>query len=233
VSRRPVQDVRFWSIQDRSSHERTAKPHLVRWVVDGQRFSLSFETRSQADWYRSRLVTAYKDGEAFDARTGEPASWQPALDELPVFEWARQWIRQEWPDWAPRSRKAAVESLARFVPLVHDVKAPPAPEGLRAYLTRTLNPASEVDDACDLEKWLRRWGLSLGELNREVLAEVVHKLGIGDKGQPLAAGAPSSWAASTRTRGHRRREAAAGGRRIATPRWSTCIGCRIPRAWQR
>jgi integrase len=36
------------------------------------------------------------------------------------------------------------------------------------------------------ERWLSRWGLSLGELSRELLADVERQLAIGDKGQPLA-----------------------------------------------
>jgi hypothetical protein len=42
-----------------------------------------------------------------------------------------------------------------------------------------------IDDECD--RWLGRWGLTLGELNRELLADVERRLAAGDKGQPLAA----------------------------------------------
>lgn len=54
------------------------------------------------------------------------------------------------------------------------------------YLHATLPPDAEVDDADECERWLSRWGLSLGELDRELLADVERRLGIGDAGQALA-----------------------------------------------
>lgn len=187
MSRRPVQDVRIWSIHDRTSRPEARKPWVVRWVVDGQRFTRAFSTKSQADRYRSRLLVAQQDGERFDRRTGEPVSWAPAADEMQVYAWARRWVAEEWQDWAPRTRQSIVESLARFVPLVRDPSAPEPPEELRAYLARTLPPDVEPDDGDESERWLNRWGLTLGDLNREQLADVERRLGLGDKGQSLAA----------------------------------------------
>ncbi len=56
-----------------------------------------------------------------------------------------------------------------------------APTSTGPYRRR---PTSTLVD--EHERWLGRWVLSLGELNRELLADVEHRLGIGDKGQPLA-----------------------------------------------
>jgi hypothetical protein len=187
VRARPVQNVRIWSIQDRSSHARTRLPWLVRWVVDGEILSRSFRTKAQADRYRSRLLVAQQDGEWFDRRTGEPESWSPAASEMQLYAWARQWVAGEWQDWAPRTRTSAVEALCRFLPLVHDPKAPEPPAGMRAYLRVALSPAGGTDPDDESERWLGRWGLSLGELNRELLAEVERRLSIGDEGQALAA----------------------------------------------
>ena len=184
---RPIQDVRIWSIQDRSGHERTRKPYLARWLVDGERFSRSFRTKAEADRLRSRLLVAQQDGERFDRRTGEPESWGPADSELQVYAWARQWVAGEWQEWAPRTRSSAVEALCRFVPLVSDPNAPPPPATLRAHLRRALRPDVDVDTADECERWLSRWGLSLGELNRGLLADIEQRLALGDKGQPLAA----------------------------------------------
>jgi integrase len=187
VSRRPVQDVRIWALQDRRNDARARKPWYVRWTVDGARFSRSFRTKSLGDHYRSRLLVAHRDGERFDLRSGEPASWAPAPDEMPVYAWARQWVAEEWQEWAPRTRQAVVESLARFLPLVVDQKAPEPPAGLRSHLVRTLPPAADIDEQADAERWLMRWGLTLGDLTRELLSDVERRLALGDKGQPLAA----------------------------------------------
>ena len=47
--RRPGQDVRIWSIQDRSGNSPATRPYIVRWVVDGRSHSLSFRTKDLAD----------------------------------------------------------------------------------------------------------------------------------------------------------------------------------------
>ena len=61
MRQRPVQEIRVRSLQDRRSHQRTRKPWLVRWAIDGQPFSLSYRTKSEADRYRSRLLVAQHD----------------------------------------------------------------------------------------------------------------------------------------------------------------------------
>jgi integrase len=186
MSKRPVQRVQIWSVQDRRSNRLARRPWYVRWAVDGQRYSVAFRTKSEAERFRSRLHVAQQDGEQFDQRTGEPASWTPAKDDLAVHLWARQWVAQQWPEWAPRTRRSDVEALARFLPHVRDPKAPAPPEGMRKYLSNTLPPGQDIDAEHECERWLKRWSLSLGELNREILAEVEHQLGIGDEGQVLA-----------------------------------------------
>jgi hypothetical protein len=80
------------------------------------------------------------------------------LAERPARE--DSWVAEEWQDWAPRTRLSAVESLARFLPLVTDPKAPDQPAGLRAYLVATLRPDAEIHDGDERERWLSRWGLT-------------------------------------------------------------------------
>lgn len=56
--RRPVQDVRIWSLQDRTGHPMAKRPWVVRWVIDGKRYSAAHGTKAQGDRYRSRLFVA-------------------------------------------------------------------------------------------------------------------------------------------------------------------------------
>lgn len=75
----------------------------------------------------------------------------------------------------------------RFVPLAVR-PAPPVPIGMRRHLTATLRPdAAASDGEKDCEAWLDRWCLQLGQLNRQVLADVEHHLSLGDHGNALAA----------------------------------------------
>ena len=178
----PVQDVRVWAIQHRPNKPR---PWGVRWTVDGQLYSRAFRTRVEADRRRSHLLVAHQRGERFSPLNGEPISWAPSVTAVTVYAWARQWLAEEWNEWAPRTRASQVEGLARFVPLAVPHDAPEAPPKLRAYLTTALPPRAELDPLNDSERWLTRWSLPLTELNEERLAVIERRLGIGDAGQPL------------------------------------------------
>src|SRR3546814_9385531 len=64
-------------------------------------------TKAEAERYRSALLVAQQSGEAFDDLTGESVSWQPLADEARAHEWARRWLAEQWPEWAPRTRTSA------------------------------------------------------------------------------------------------------------------------------
>jgi len=189
LSRRrpPNQDVRVFNIQNRFDRSGVTKPFIVRWKVDGKEHSRGHHTRPEADGYRSRLLLAKRDGERFDRRTGEPESWAPASEDLQAHLWARKWVAENWPEWQPRTRTNELEGLARFIPLVVDARAPTAPPGLRGYLRDTLRPDAELDPDHECERWLGRWVLALGELDRKNLAEAQTELGKRDDGTTAAA----------------------------------------------
>jgi integrase len=185
-SGRPLADVAVWSIQHRSG-DRHKKPHIVRWKLNGRFFARSYRTKGEAERFRTALLVAVQHGEPFDAATGEPMSWQPAPDEIQVHQWARRWLAEQWPEWAPRTRVSAVEAIARLVPLLVAPMAPPPPATLRAHLASSLAPdGPRVDDAAG--RWLEQWSLQLGQLTRPMLAgiDVDGGLGVSVVGKPLA-----------------------------------------------
>jgi integrase len=183
-SGRPLADVAVYGVQRRSG-ERIKRPWIVRWAVVGRQRSRSFRTRAEADRFRSGLQLAQQSGERFDETTGEPASWAPRTDQLRSHEWARQWLAEQWDEWAPRTRVSAIEALARLVVLLVPASAPPPPELLRSRVAAWLPPGSEPLDRASAQ-WLEQWGLSLAQLNRVLLAGVDRQLGQRDDGQPLA-----------------------------------------------
>jgi integrase len=185
---RRIQDVRVFGIQDRRRRPGATRPWIVRWRVDGRHRARAWRTKAEADHHRSQLLMALRSGERFDAATGEPKSWlRDAGADVQVHNWVRRWLAEQWPEWQPRTRASALEALARFVPLVRSVAAPPPPEGLRSYLLDALRPDADVDPADPCERWLARWSLTLEALDRELLAGVERQLVIGLRGQPLSA----------------------------------------------
>jgi len=50
--------------------------YWVRWKVDSQLRREPFRNAAQADSFRSSLLTAARNGEAFSIETGQPVSWK-------------------------------------------------------------------------------------------------------------------------------------------------------------
>ena len=135
---RPLADVAVYSVQRRTG-ARNKRPWIVRWSLNGRQRSRAFRIKPEAERYRSALLVAQQRGEAFDTDTGEPVTWQPLADEVRAHEWARRWIAEQWPEWAPRTRTSAVEAVSRLLPLLVVESAPPplAPRTLPRPWTTT------------------------------------------------------------------------------------------------
>ena len=183
---RPMQVVKVYGVQDRRSTTQAKLPWVVRYTIDGRHRSKSFPTRMEADRYRGQLLHEVQAGGRFDEATGEPESWQTPLAEARVHEWSRRWLSEQWQEWQPRTRASATEALARFITIAVEHGAKP-PEGLRVYLQSALSPKAEGEPNAQFEKWMAKNCLTLGELDRERVADIDRRLGLKLDGSPLAA----------------------------------------------
>ena len=181
-----MQTVKVFGVQDRRSTAQAKLPWVVRYAIDGRHRSKSFRTRVEAERYRGSLLQAVHAGDQFDVASGEPESWQPALRDVGVHEWARRWLSEQWSEWQPRTRTSATEALARFITIAVEPAAKP-PDGLRVYLYGALVPGSESRRDVRLEKWMSRHCLTLGDLDRERIAVIDRKLALKLDGSPMAA----------------------------------------------
>jgi len=183
---RPMQEVKVYGVQDRRSTVQAKLPWVVRYTIDGRHRSKSFRTRAEADRYRSLLLQAVQAGGRFDETTGEPESWQTPLRDIRVHEWSRRWLAEQWQEWQPRTRTSATEGLARFITIAveHGAKTP---EGLRVYLYSALSPDSGGGREAQYEKWLAKNCLTLGDLDRERIADIDRRLTLKLDGSPMAA----------------------------------------------
>lgn len=182
---RATQRIHIYAVQDRRSTPQATRPWVVRWTVDGRERARSFRRKGEAQRYRSLLDRAVGDGSRFDPVTGEPLSWRPPLSDLGLHQWARRWLAGEWVEWAPRSRKSAVEVMARFVALAVDGRSQP-PTDLRRYLMRTLAPTTEEAREPRVEAWLDRRCVRLGDLDRERTRDLAQRVALKLDGTPMA-----------------------------------------------
>ena len=168
--RRTFQQVQVYGIQDRRSTGKP-KPWVVRWSVDGSQRSRAFRTKAEAERFRSLLLQAVHDGDKFDTATGEPGSWQVPLSDMTLYAWGRRWLSEQWVEWQPRTRKSAIESLAKLVMLAVNAPVGKRDAELRRYLYDAFPPDSTTRDS-RWEKWLGDHSVLLSALDREIIGSL-------------------------------------------------------------
>ncbi|MEV2258622.1 integrase [Streptomyces anulatus] len=161
-------NVRFWEIRERLDRR---KPFMVRWTVDGREKSESFMTFGLADSRRSKLMTAARDGVAFDVHTGLPASELRAIKQRTTwYDLAHEYLDQRWDRTPGTTRRTLADAFATITPaLVRPGAAYPEPRVLRRALYSwafnknawVQEPQEEWRKALD---WMKRNSLPVGVL---------------------------------------------------------------------
>ena len=132
-------DVRIWTIREHKGKDRkTGKPrstYRVRWTVVGQEFGETFQTRALAESRRAKLVTAQREGVAFDMVTGLPEPMARELNSRSWYEHAVEFVDVKWPHAAAGHRRSIAESLAAAtVGLLSPGRGAPSEEQIRRAL---------------------------------------------------------------------------------------------------
>ena len=155
--------------------------YYVRWKVDGQEWREPFRHSGQADSFRSKLVTAAKDGEAFSIATGRPLAWERDQPKEPSISWytlALDYTAAKWPYAAPNHRRSIAEALID------------ATEAM--FSTGSPYPRAEIRRALSLWAFSGVHSRGLGATRRcaavvELLARVEHACGSCRMSRGLAA----------------------------------------------
>ncbi|PRX45649.1 phage integrase family protein [Prauserella shujinwangii] len=171
--------VRIWAIKTYTGKKST---YRVRWIVDGKEFGDSFDTFALADSFRARLVSASRNGEAFEKDSGLPVSLIREQRRMSWYEFACKYADMKWPDASPKYRKSLAESLMTItVPMLRPERPLPDAKLLRKALktayskrAREKNTSTEVATALRLAERASR---SVADLAKpEILREVLRAL---------------------------------------------------------
>jgi integrase len=190
TSSEPSHSVRIWATRKYKGARGTT--YGVRWVVGGKESHRSFATAKLADGFRAQLLTATRDGIAFDANSGLPISLIQAPDEVTWFEHAMAYVRYKWPRVSARHRKGIAEALVP-VTLALTFDAPERPDDveLRGALFHWALNASRNGDNIPVEHadaiaWLRRASLPLRGLTKPAVRGALDALSLTLEGLPAA-----------------------------------------------
>jgi len=161
----PGPDVRLQGIQERK--DRTNR-YIVRWKVGHRNFSKGFDKKQLATNYLTDLNNARRDGMKFSDATGLPEVW--VSSKLSIADWCYQWFRFKYPNWAPKSRVAAAQSLGAVLPLMLRKGAPEPPAGISLAIQRWLADEQPQPDL------LVRWSMQFADMNPKTCQQIQSKL---------------------------------------------------------
>lgn len=163
-------NVRFWDTRERPGRQSRFQ---VRWTVNGRERSESFSTFGLAESRRAKLVTAAREGEPFDERTGLPASELRAIRQRKTwYALAHEYLEQRWDRTPGTTRRTLADAFATITPaLVQRGASYPEPRVLRrALYSWAFNknawdhqPVEEWQRALD---WIARNSLPVSSLGK-------------------------------------------------------------------
>lgn len=107
-------DIRIWTTEVYKGVRTTT--YTVRWKVGTRRWKEAFKTVGLADAFRSVLVTAARQGEAFSVESGRPVSMDRQGNTASWYEFACAYADMKWPDSAGKSRMGIADTLATVTP---------------------------------------------------------------------------------------------------------------------
>jgi len=190
-------DVRIWPIREHKGRDRkTGKArstYRVRWRVARREFGKSYQTSALAESFRSKLITAQREGTAFDEATGLPEPMARALNTRTWYEHAVAFVDMKWPRAAGKHRRSIAEALATVTPaLLSTDRGVPAEKDIRRALygwafNKARRNTAPADVATTL-RWLASNTIRLTELTDAALVrKALDLLALRLDGKPAAA----------------------------------------------
>jgi integrase len=173
---KPVYDVRVWPklLVYRGKRKTT---YTVRWRVGTNVFRQPHSTSALADSFRSELVTAANQGEAFDPDTGRPVSWAVETDVVTWFDFVCDYVDEHWATASASHRKDRAKYLANATMALLDDEQAGRPDdalarrALRNWALNTAHRDSERPEEIGLAlKWLSEHTLPISGLSDPVVA---------------------------------------------------------------
>jgi integrase len=191
-------DVVIWPIREHKGRDRrTGKArstYRVRWRVGVREFGKSYQTRALAESFRSKLITAQREGVAFDEATGLPEPMARELNSRTWYEHAVAFVDMKWPRAAGKHRRSIAEALATVTPaLLATDRGVPAAKDIRHALygwafNKTRREAGPPAEVAATLRWLAANTLKLTDLTDAALVrKALDLLAVRLDGRPAAA----------------------------------------------
>ncbi|HVV10560.1 tyrosine-type recombinase/integrase [Amycolatopsis sp.] len=192
-------EVRIWDLRERITKSakggRSAKKsYNVRWRVGRKSWSRTYPTKGLAESFRSQLLSALRNGEAFRQSDGLPVSMGREVREEDWFLFAQSYVDLKWTRAAAKSRSGNADALATAtLAMLATDRGKPCDKVLRKALTGWAFNKSRRDSAKPAEiqralKWLEQNTIPVSRLDDlSMVRAVLDQLALKMDGKPAAA----------------------------------------------
>jgi len=183
-------DVKIWTT--RVYKGKRGNRYIVRWEVANKERARTHTTKKLAESFRSSLISAARQGFAFDVATGQPEHMTRPLATVTWYEHAMAFVDMKWARASPRHRKSIAEALATVTPaLMSTDRGAPSPEMIRRTLYQwafnTANRNAMPEEEVRVDAWLRANSLPLAQLAQSALVRAaLDLLALRLDGKPAA-----------------------------------------------
>lgn len=188
--------VHIFAIRKRKNAKGKVTSYQVRWRTfrpNGAKklHEESFKNSTQADSFRSDLMSAARQGEAFDVESGLPQKLLvQSASNPPWFLFAQDFVNVRWPELAPKSRKSLIDSLVVISAAMLEDDWEHGKKALYRALRRSLNPVTRAEVSGELDPqltWLAAHSRKVAELAEpETLRDVLAAIDRRFDGEPAA-----------------------------------------------
>lgn len=153
-------DVRVYKTEVRKNKNGKVTSYRVLWQTAGKLWKRPFQREAQADTYRSSLVMAARNGEAFSVLTGEPVSWGRAnRGEMSWYDFACKFVDMKWKAASAKYRQDIARALTAATPamLTGEGRRPSDLElrtAMRRWAFNTKQRGHAPESTAGLLRWL-------------------------------------------------------------------------------
>lgn len=184
-------NVRFGQIQKKPGRRR---PYGVRWVTDKKEHSSWFANKTPAEFRRTELMRAAREGQEFDIDSGLPLSELKRQNSALLLEVSKSYLDMKWPRVAATSRAGIVDGLASAcAAFVKPDRGQPELRVLRrALICQVLPPPAREQpippEHQEAVSWLERHSRPIYDLtDLSVVRELLDALTLKLDGTPVSA----------------------------------------------
>jgi integrase len=147
--------------------------YWVRWKVGDKTWKEPFRNAAQADSFRSSLLAAARNGEAFSLTTGRPVTWKRPVSSMSWYALTLAYTAAKWDYVSPNHRRGIAEALIDATEAMLAVDETPygrdeVRRALRswAFSARLQGQTEPPADLAAVVRWLESATIPLEELER-------------------------------------------------------------------